>query len=341
MVAGVGIVVALIVVGDAIRQLRLFAFSGHKLASILAPCQLGIQQNAVIGLRCSVFLLLRQGQLGIRCQIKVVDVVVAIANLVLFTVDLYIGVFVGNAEPICFPPCLDINALRNTLHLTIGISVVRRISLGGTIVVFAVVLSGGFQLLQVLDQLGIGHGIVVDHLSHYLGNFFPCRFFGNGQVLDLAVFLVLDDKGLTGILSFLTGFFQLLEECRLSFCLRAAGGCNFLRLLDFHSQLLFPIDVACLVGLAIFSLVGNGMVCGIHGVLVCAKFYIKLSLDLFLGQLPGGNGDDGHSALVIGLFVGFGSICSRAFQLHPCIGRAAVCKVNRSIVTVLAAPLFL
>lgn len=132
MVAGVGIVVALIVVGDAIRQLRLFAFSGHKLASILAPCQLGIQQNAVIGLRCSVFLLLRQGQLGIRCQIKVVDVVVAIANLVLFTVDLYIGVFVGNAEPICFPPCLDINALRNTLHLAIGISVVRRISLGGT-----------------------------------------------------------------------------------------------------------------------------------------------------------------------------------------------------------------
>ena len=343
VVASVVLVVALVVVGDAIHQLRLRALSGHKLVSVLAPFQRGVQQNAVVDLRLSVFLLLRQSQLGIRCQIKVVDVVVAIENLSLFIVDLYIVVFVGNAEPICFPPCLDINTLRNTLHLTSGIPVVRRCSFPrcGAIVEFAVLLGGGFQRIQVLDQLSIGHGIVVDHVPHQTGNLFPCRCFGNGQVLDLAVLLVLNDKGLTGILSFLTGFFQILEECILGFFLGAAGGCNLVRLLDFHSQFFFLSNVACRVGLAIFSLVGNGLIFKVQSDKVASKFCIKLSPDLFLGQLLGGNGDDGHSVIGIGLFVGSGSIFSCAFQRHPGIGRAAVCKVNRSIVAVLAAPCFL
>ena len=140
-----------------------FAFSGHKLVSLLVPCQRGVQQNAVVDLRRSVFLLLRQGQLGIRCQIKVVDVVVVIADSMLFTVDLYI----------VFSVPLLINLLgilrRNTLHhLVIGIPVVRCCSQKrcGAIVEFAVLLGGGFQLLQVRSQLGIGHGIIVDHMAH-------------------------------------------------------------------------------------------------------------------------------------------------------------------------------
>ena len=283
VVAGVVIVVGLVVVGDAIQQLRLFASSGHKLVSLLAPFQRGIQQNAVVDLRCSVFLLFRQGQLGIRCQIKVADVVVAIVDFVLYIVNYYIVVLVGTAEPICFPPCLDFNALRETLHhLVIGIPVVRCCSQKrcGAIVVFAVLLSGGFQRIQVLDQLGIGHGIVVDHVSHYHDDIIPCHLSVNDQILDLAVLRVLDDKGLTFSHSFQTGFFQIIEECFLGFFLGAAGGCNHVRLLDFHSQFFFQINIACRVGLAIFSLVGNGMLFGIHGVLVCAKFFIKLSLDV-------------------------------------------------------------
>ena len=78
---------------------------------------------------------------------------------------------------------------------------------------------------------------------------------------------------------------------------------------------------------------------GIYGVIVFAKFFVKLFLDLFLGQLLGGNGDDGHGAIDFFLFVGFGSsFIIRAFQRHPFIGCSAVCKGNRSIVTVLAVP---
>ena len=338
VVAGVVIVVGLVVVGDALQQLRLFASSGHKLVSLLAPFQRGVQQNAVVDLRRSVFLLLRQGQLGIRCQIKVVDVVVAIVNLMLFTVDLYIVVQGG------IPISINLSALRNTLHhLVIGIPVVRCCSQKrcGAIVVFAGVLGGGFQLLQVRDQFGIGHGIIVDHMSHYLDNLFPFRFAGIDQGLDHAVVIVLDDKLLTVILSFFTGFIQLRVERIFGFFLRAAGACNHvrLRLLDFHSQLLCPIIVACRVGLAIFSRVGNGLI-----IIQADKVASKLSLDLFLAQLPGGNGDDGHGAIVFGLFVGF-DIARFVFQRHPGIGRSVgfkISKVKRSIATVLAAaPLLL
>ena len=86
------------------------------------------------------------------------------------------------------------------------------------------------------------------------------------------------------------------------------------------------------------------MIVSIHGVFAWAIFFIKLSLDLILAQLPGGNGDDGHGAIFIGLFVGFGSNCIRVFQRHPCIGCSVgfkVSKVKRSIVTVIAAPLIL
>ena len=182
VVAGVVIVVGLVVVGDAIQQLRLFAFSGHKLVSLLVPCQRGVQQNAVVDLRLSVFILLRQGQLGIRCQIKVIDVVIAIVDLMLFTVDLYIVVQGG------IPISINLSALRNTLHhLVIGIPVVRCCSQKrcGAIVEFAVLLGGGFQRIQVLDQLGIGHGIVVDHVSHYHDDLIPCHLSVNDQILDL------------------------------------------------------------------------------------------------------------------------------------------------------------
>ena len=335
VVAGVFIVVSLVVVGNAVYKVRLCASSVYKRFCILAPFQRGAQQDAVIGLCRSVFLLLRQGQLGIRCQIKVFDIVVVIVNLMLFTVDLYI---VEGGIPIS----INLSALRNTLHhLVIGIPVVRCCSQKrcGAIVVFAGVLGGGFQLLQVRDQFGIGHGIIVDHMSHYLDNLFPFRFAGIDQGLDHAVVIVLDDKLLTVILSFFTGFIQLRVERIFGFFLRAAGACNHvrLRLLDFHSQLLCPIIVACRVGLAIFSRVGNGTFGSIPFVLAFAEFSVKLSLDLILSQLPGGNGDDGHSAIFIGLFVG----CSIFTQRHPFIGRFAVCKVKRSIVTVLAAPLIL
>ena len=163
VVAGAWIVVILVVVGDAIHKVRLCASSLYKRFCTLAPFQRGVQQNAVVDLRRSVFLLLRQGQLGIRCQIKVVDVVVVIADSMLFTVDLYI----------VFSVPLLINLLgilrRNTLHhLVIGIPVVRCCSQKrcGAIVEFAVLLGGGFQLLQVRSQLGIGHGIIVDHMAH-------------------------------------------------------------------------------------------------------------------------------------------------------------------------------
>ena len=190
-------------------------------------------------------------------------------------------------------------------------------------------------------------------MSHYHGNFFPFHCVVNFQGLDHAVLIVLDDKGLTVLLSIYTGFFQLLEERFPCIILRAAGACNRVRLLDVHSQLLFLSNVACRVGLAIFSRVGNGMLVsihGIHGVFAFAIFFIKLSLDLILAQLPGGNGDDGHSAIGFGLFVGFGfgfgfTIFSFAFQRHPGIGRAVgfkISKVKRSIATVLAAaPLLL
>ena len=331
VVASVFILVTLVVVGDSIYKVRLCASSVYKRFSILAPFQRGVQQDAVRGLRLAVFLL-RQGQMGIRCQIKVVDVVSIIVNLSLFTVDHYIGFLAL---------LINRSVLRNTLHLTSGLLVVvRRFFLGGASVVFAFLLGGGFQLLQVRSQLGIGHGIIVDHISHYHGNFFPFHCVVNFQGLDHAVLIVLDDKGLLVLLSFYTGFFQLLEERFLGFFLRAAGACNRVRLLDVHSQLLFLSNVACRVGLAIFSRVGNGMLVsihGIHGVFAFAIFFIKLSLDLILAQLPGGNGDDGHSAIFIGLFVG----CSIFTQRHPFIGRSAVCKGNRSIVTGLAAPLIL
>lgn len=97
--------------------------------------------------------------MGIRCQIKVVDVVPVIVDSMLFTVDYYI---------VSVPPLINLLLRRNTLHLTTGIiPVVRRsIPIGGAGVVFAVLLGGFFQLLQVRSQLGIGHGIIVDHMSH-------------------------------------------------------------------------------------------------------------------------------------------------------------------------------
>ena len=348
VVAGVFIVVSLVVVGNAVYKVRLCASSLYKRFSVLAPFQRGVQQDAVRGLRLAVFLL-RQGQMGIRCQIKVVDVVLVIVNIILFTVDLHM-VLPAHVNRV---PRLPINLLfllrRNTLHhLISGIPVVRRFPLGGAGVVFAFLLGGFFQLLQVRSQLGIGHGIIVDHMSHYLDNLFPFRFAGIDQGLDHAVVIVLDDKLLTVILSFFTGFIQLRVERIFGFFLRAAGACNHvrLRLLDFHSQLLCPIIVACRVGLAIFSRVGNGTFGSIPFVLAFAEFSVKLSLDLILSQLPGGNGDDGHGAIVFGLFVGFGSsFIIRAIQLHPCIGRSVgfkISKVKRSIATVLAAaPLLL
>ena len=159
VVAGAWIVVILVVVGDAIHKVRLCASSLYKRFCTLAPFQRGVQQDAVIGLRLSVFLLLRQGQMGIRCQIKVVDVVPVIVDSMLFTVDYYI---------VSVPPLINLLLRRNTLHLTTGIiPVVRRsIPIGGAGVVFAVLLGGFFQLLQVRSQLGIGHGIIVDHMSH-------------------------------------------------------------------------------------------------------------------------------------------------------------------------------
>ena len=250
----------------------------QQMFGAVVPLQLRVHQHAVVDLRRSVFLLLRQGQLGIRCQIKVFDVVVVIVNFTLYTVDLYI---VSAVPPV---PLNIIDILRrNTLHhLISGIPVVRCCSQKrcGAIVVFAGVLGGGFQLLQVRDQFGIGHGIVVDHVSYYLGDLIPCHFFVNDQGLDLAVLRVLDDKGLTFSHSILTGFFQILEECFLGFFLGAAGGCNHVRLLDFHSQFFFQINIACLVGLAIFSRVGNGMFGGIHFVIAFTEFFVKLSLDV-------------------------------------------------------------
>ena len=271
VVAGAWIVVILVVVGDAIHKVRLCASSLYKRFCTLAPFQRGVQQDAVIGLRLSVFLLLRQGQMGIRCQIKVVDVVPVIVDSMLFTVDYYI---------VSVPPLINLLLRRNTLHLTTGIiPVVRRsIPIGGAGVVFAVLLGGVFQLIQVRSQLGIGHGIIVDHMSHYHGNFFPFHCVVNFQGLDLAVLSVLDDKGLMVLLSFFTGFFQLLEERFLGFFVRAAGGCNLVRLLDFHSQFFFLSNVACRVGLAIFSLVGNGLIFKVQA----DKVASKLSLDLFL-----------------------------------------------------------
>ena len=176
-------------------------------------------------------------------------------------------------------------------------------------------------------------------MSHYHGNFFPFHCVVNFQGLDHAVLIVLDDKGLLVLLSIYTGFFQLIEEFGLGFGLGAAGGCNHVRLLDFYGQFFFLSNVACRVGLAIFSLVGNGLI-----IIQADKVASKLSLDLFLAQLPGGNGDDGHGAIVFGLFVGF-DIARFVFQRHPGIGRSVgfkISKVKRSIATVLAAaPLLL